>query len=307
MFTISLLILQKILIPLFFVGIFILYLIYNKQIEIKPLIKASLLPIFIILIFMLWLYFNGCLKIYYLFNYELNVIMHKFYALGKVYGDYWQTLYLPFISLFAIKDFIKDRNIYKLFFVFVFVMECVSKYIFGAIHKHYFVFSNIVASIIIGEFIYRNIKQKQIKLIFLIMIISSFYLFYKAPLNKFYPQYYKMQKYIFSFMQNDDYLISTVNYINIYENDVSYYWFAGGNVAPVAYYLYQYKEPFALNEYILKYKPKFIYNNRYGNQIIHANFMKRVVNEYIQRLHDQKLPYDCAEAFLPQKFHKTVA
>ena len=285
MFAVSFLILQKILIILSFVGIYILYLICNKQISIKPVMKATLLPLFIILIFILWLYCNGCLKIYYLFNYDLNVIMHKFYKLGKVYGDYWQTLYLPVISLFALKDFIKDRNIYKIFFVFVFVMECASKYVFGALYKHYFVFSNIMASIIIGEFIYRNIKQKQIKLLLFIMIASSIYLFDKTPLNKYYPQYYKMQKYMYSFMQKDDYLISTVNYINIYENDVSYYWFAGGNIAPVAHYLYQYKEPFLLNEYILKYKPKFIYNNLYVNQIILVNFINDVsYEEYISNL-----------------------
>lgn len=287
MFVISFLFLQKIMIILFFMGLCTLYFIYKKKINIKSILIALIIPILILSIFVIWLYVNDVLDIYYLFNYNLNLYMQKFYKLSPVYGDFWCVSYLSLISLFMLKDFLKDKNIYKIVFVLIIAGEYFSKYILGAPHHHYFVLNNLTSALIIGYYLNNNIDTKKVKTLVCFMLLISIYLFNKTPINKLYPRYYKMHEYIFSLTSKDDYILSAINYINIYGKDASYYWFGYGNIAPVAYYLYQYKEPFLLNTSIIKHKPKVIYNNLYANQLTITNFVNKVkFDEYISNLYD---------------------
>lgn len=285
LFTISFLFLQKILVILFYTAIFALYLIMKNKINIKSIIKASILPILIIIGWVVYFYVTDTLEIYTKFNYELNFIFQKFLGKGRVLGDYSYLLYLPLISLFMLKDFLKNSSIYIYILVFIVILEYITKYIIGAPHYQYFIFSNLISSIIIANYIYNNFnKIKSISLL-LIIIITSLCLFYKTPFNKKFPYYYQTNKYVYSLIEKDDYLISTINYINIYGKDASYYWFAGGNIAPIAYYVYGYKTPFLLNKFIYEKQPKIIYNNLYTNQLINVAFANRVKpKEYIENL-----------------------
>ena len=270
-FTISFLFLQKILITLFYTGICIAYLTYKKQLSLKSVIKASLLPLFIIILFISYLYHHNILSIYLKFNYELNFYMQLFMGKAKYLNNFVFTTYLPLIALFTLKYFLKENNRYKNILIFIVVAECISKYLTGAPYVQYFIFTNIISVIIVAYYIINNINHKYTKIFLYTIFGVGIFFFIKKPFNIKYPKYIETNQYIYQTITKDDYLISSVNYLNIYAKDTSYYWFGGGNIAPIAYYLYQYKDPFLINNDIISYQPKIIFNNLYVNQLLINN------------------------------------
>jgi hypothetical protein len=117
------------------------------------------------------------------------------------------------------------------------------------------------------------------------MVVLGGVTFFLAPLNNQYRIYYNLNKLIYSNHSKEDYLISTIQYINIYGKDVSYYWYGVGNISPVAYYIYNYNEPFTLNRAIKMYKPKFIFGDIYTNQILIDSVRNGVkVENFIENL-----------------------
>jgi hypothetical protein len=301
MFAISFLFLQKILLVLFFTGMSILYFIVKKDINIKSVLKASIYPIVIIGVFIAWLYYNGALKIYYQLNYDLNLWMQHFMGDGKTSYSFHYALYLPILSLFMIKNFLADKNKYKNIFIFIALLDYVLKPIVGAPYCQYYILNNLTASLVIGYYIIGHITQHKAKIIMVIMTIIGFVVLNKFPQNKIYPAYYQMNKYIYSQTNKDDVLISSINFINIYGKDASYYWFGLGNIAPVAYYLYMYQEPFVLKTLISKYKPKFIFYEPYENRILidsRKNGNKKMVDELSKLWHILPVKREDKESFI---------
>jgi hypothetical protein len=285
--------LQKILIVLFFTGITIIYFIYKKQIDIKSALVALISPSVVIGLFLVYMYLNGALKIYYLLNYDLNYWIQYFYGAGKASYNLQYALYLPILSFFMLKDFLKNKNRYRNIFILIVFLEYILKPFIGSPYCQYYILNNLVASVIIGSYIVEHCSQYRVKIILCVMTLTSMIFFIKFPPNNIYPLYYKMYKYIYSKTNKDDVIINGGTYINIYNKDASYYWFGGGNMAPLAYYLYLYKEPFLLNKAIIENKPKFIFNNRYINQMLVMTERNGIeLDEFVENLYEiwDKLP-----------------
>ena len=267
-FTISFLFLQKILVVLFFTSIFILYHVYTKKIDIKSFIKALIVPLSILLLFVLWLYSNDALEIYIQYNYTLNYWMQKINGSGKFCGEKGYTLYLPLLSIFALKTYLKDKNQYKVMLCSIMYLDYLSKYFTGSIHIQYFIFNNLISSIIIGYFISKQIKHKRFLLIIVLLSLLSVKLFNQTPINKRYKIYYQTAKEVIENVNSNDYFVNSINYINIYNKDVSYYWFGYGNMAPLAHYMFNHKKFFSPDFYIQSYRPKYVYYEMYYNAIM---------------------------------------
>ena len=268
MFAISFLFLQKILLMLFITSISIFYLIWKKEIKIKPVLISAIFPSILIGLFIIWLYANNSLKIYYLLNYDLNLWVQKFMGAGKTSYDFRYALYLPLLSILMLRYFLKDKNKYRNIFIVVVIFDYITKPFIGAPYCQYYILNNITASLVISYYIIDNINLYKSKILLIMMTFIGVIFLMKYPQNKFYPLYYQVNKYIHSKLKKDDILISGTFFINIYGKDASYYWFGLGNIAPVAYYLYTYNEAFHLNNAINKYKPRFIFYEPYENRIL---------------------------------------
>ncbi len=267
-FTISFLFLQKILIILFFTSIYILYHIFTQKIDIKSFAKALIMPLLIILLFALWLYYNNILGTYMKLNYTLNYWMQKINGSGNFCGNKGCSMYLPLLSIFMLKTYLKDKNQYRIILCSIMYLEYISKYFIGSLYIQYFIFNNLISSIIIGYFISKHTKPKSFFLIIAFFILVSIKLFNQTPINKQYKKYYQTAKEIMENLNSDEYFLNAINYINIYNKDVSYYWFGYGNIAPFANYLYNHKKLFTPDFYIQLYRPKYVYYEAYYNAIM---------------------------------------
>ncbi len=267
LFVVSFLFLQKILILLFFTGIWVLYLLYNKKIKFISIAKALILPSIILLIFIGYLIYFDMIDIYYKLNYTLNYYMQFFLETTRIFGNVFFYRYIPIAGVVCAYFFINNKNQYRVFLCYILLLDYIQKYFLGAPHIQYFILNNLIVCIMIADILINKLNKKISLALLLTYAIFIINFIKQNPPNKYYQQYYNIQEFVISDITKDDYAFNNIVYINLYAKNEDYYWYARGGVAPVSAYLFDYKPDFNFEYALRSKKPKYIFFNGYVNAI----------------------------------------
>ena len=284
-FMISILFLQKIVILLFFLGLYTLYLLLKKQISIKNLLIATIPALGILAIFISYLILTGSFEQYLLLNFELNSIMGRHYGLTYLnltfhnipifipfhngYGTvqfYWIYVILSYLTICIIpllfKKTLSDKEkIYRQIISLMFLAELGARFFTFSPAAYYFnIFPILSAIIILTVFIdhKNNIKNYFSSLLVIIYLLcSTNYIVDKINIkipNKFVE---KLQ-YIIDNSENNDIVMNGLgDNVNIFNKDADYIWF-GINYTGYIYNVYYNDNRYNINEIIKTKKPRFI-------------------------------------------------
>lgn len=285
-FMISILFLQKIVVLLFFLGLYTLYLLLKKQISLKNILISAIPAIGILAIFLSYLFFTDSLEQYWLLNFELNSIMGKHYGLthitlffnnypiiipfnngyGSVQFGYFNTIisYLTIclIPTFIMKKTLSDKEkIYRQTISLMFLAELIARFFTFSPYAHYFNIFPILSSIILFSVFMDNKNNiKNYISSFLIIVYFFFSIIYIVEKKNIeFPNNFveKLQYIIDNSNNNDTVLNGLEDNINIFNEDADYIWF-GINYTGYIYDVYYNNNQYNINDIIKKKKPRFI-------------------------------------------------
>lgn len=299
-FAVSFLILQKIALLIGIIGIHALYLLIRKQINIRALFSELVYPAAVGIVFIYWLYYTQSIDLYILYNYDLNYWM-QFFNGTKVLQTWMPTRVLPITAILFLKRFLAERNLYRNFVCLLLFSDVICKMAFGAPYVQYFIFTNLLAALVVADYIVCNISGRLAKLLLTAAIVSGGVLQWKMPHNNIYPEYYRLHSYIMKNSKEDEVILNSVRYFfNIYGHNASYYWFGYGNIAPVAFYLYGVNRYYSFNETVFEHLPRFVFMSHVVNQMI--DFKTQTLDDYQTHLRKiwRKLPqqFESEEQFV---------
>lgn len=285
----SFLFLQKMLLLSFFLGCHILYLLYKKEISIKNILFASILPLVVISLFLIYLTYTYSLQLYFLFNYELNLIMQKFMGIAKTPDDIVIAYISPCLAMLTVHAFLKNKNRYRNILAGIIFAEYIFKMFTWAPWVQYFILTNIICCLIIIDVLLSWKWKKTGKVILYILFLFYIAVFIaERKYNLTYFTYYQAHQYIMKNTTKEDVIINNANYFfNIYGKNASYYWFGYQNIAPVAYYIYEYEDEPNINKMLYKWQPKFFLPHYYQNQIVVDHLGRYNYLKYLEKIYNQ--------------------
>ncbi len=291
LFTISFLFLQKILLLLFGLALYILFLITKKKISLNNIFQAATYPVIILFFFYLCLYYTNSLNLYLIFNYELNFKMQQFMGEGSLLRDLWVTAMLPFAAVLVLRNFLNTQNKYRNILAGLAFAGYGGLFLTGAPYNQYFIFINLISALIAAQYVVSYFSSTRAKIFFFLLIIGGCFIWTHRLPNRLYLKYYATHHYIMQETTKQDPIINNVFYFfNIYGCNPSYYWFGYGNIAPVASFLYGYDTAFDVNKIIYEQKPKFVYVSAYPNMnIFKDNISILNYEQYLEKIW-QNLP-----------------
>ncbi len=296
LFTISFLFLQKIIMLLFVIGCYLLFLLIKKKIAWRDIWQAVVFPVILLFSYYLYLYYTNSLNLYLLFNYELNFKMQQFMGEGTLLRDLWVTGMLPVAAGLGLRDFLRSNGSYRNFLAGIMFAGYLGLFLTGAPYCQYFIFTNLIAALIIAEYIVRHFPQAKADALLALLVMAGCCAWFARVPNRDYLNYYATHRYIMSQTTKQDPIINTVFYFfNIYGRNPSYYWFGHGNIAPVAHFLYGYDTAFDINKILREQRPKFVYKAAYPNM----NLFKDNISTENYKKHLEKIWQD-----LPHKNEK---
>lgn len=289
LFTLSFLFLQKIIMLLFFLGLYTLYKLCSKQdFKWRDIGYAVMAPTGLIILFIFWLYMNNSLEVYYTLNYTLNSIMPQYFGLKKVafsvlgfsfymgmINGYGSVVFRPctimmvFGALISVVPVIRKNNKYLNLFYLMFVCELVLRLFTFSPYYHYFFLLNMQAAIIVA--VAFDLWNNKLKKILLILLMSCFLgnglyesihpWINKNPLTN----YIKILEFVIKNSEPSDTVMNgnKLNY-NIYRKDADYVGYILNDVGYIYNQNFGNKE-YDVNEIIINRKPKIIWMEDYVN------------------------------------------
>ena len=302
MFTLSFLFLQKIILLLFFLGLYTLYRLYIKDFRWIDIIKALMIPTVIISGFVAYLYFNGALNTYFMLNYSLNSILAQYFGLYQMVFWFKTTLlFLPLINGYGASNFdlysaigalvtlgfaaliIKQNNKYMILFYLLFVAELILRYFTFSPYYYYFSLIKVFISVIIAgslcSILPQHIKKfTTICLIFFYTVAGmndSYISLTQADTLKPYIQ--KLQ-FVLDNSDVDDFILNGNKFnFNIYRKDSDYIGFSL-NEAGYLYNQHFGNPDYDINKIIIEKKPKLIWMENYVNTPLHERRFRTIRN-----------------------------
>lgn len=272
LFVISFLFLQKILLLLALLGGYSLWLLHQGKMRWKDIAFSAGYPLVLLVLFLMYLVYTYSLNLYLLLNYDLNFWMQKFSGEGRVLTDLRVTAMLPVAAVAVLRPFLADKNMYRHILCVLLFGGYLLKYFIGAPYPQYFMFDNLVSAVIIGDYILSSGAYWKRCLLFLLLFLTSIWVWRKYLPNRIFPSYVQAQQYVMDNTEKDDVLFNSFYFFfNIYGANPSYYWFGHGNIAEVAALVYDFEKGFDLNEALYKYRPRFFYLQHYPNMILRLN------------------------------------
>lgn len=286
LFIISFLFLQKAVLLLAYVGVYVCYLLYKKELSWTVLLRALIAPALCVFVLYIYLFYTNSLNLYLLFNYDLNFWMQKFYGDGRIFENLTERIILPAVAVMTLHTFLANGNEYRNVLAGIAFANYGSLFLTGAPFNQYFIFVNIVSAIVAGDYVADKLSYKRVQLLVIALLgIGVFVWYHKLP-NKYFSEYYNAHKYVMAQTTDDDQIMNSVMvFYNIYGRNVSYYWFGYGNITPVAYLLYEYEEEFNPDKIIYEQRPKFVSKAVYKN----LNIFKGNKNIYSYQKYLEKI------------------
>ncbi len=267
-FTFSALFLQKISLLLIAVEFILLYLLFCKKISFKHITLAALPAIFVAFGFLFFLYLNNTLPQYFELNLHFNQAMLAYFDRGAFWLGNLFFSYYGLALLFGFYIFRKQNIYFKITFL-LFVAELLMRNFYFAPHPNYYTLLVMFTALVFSPFItFVFPKHKIICLILIILAFLNLGLLFNTvdatsiKHNSF--KHYLLADYVHKNSEPDDYLMNGYDKnFNIYRKDVSYYWFGLDMLLPIMEAEYNISQKPDVNQFIIKYRPKFIYVQNY--------------------------------------------
>ncbi len=297
LFTLSFLFLQKIILLLFFLGLYTLFKLYQKQIRWLDTAKALVLPFIIMTAFVGFLYYNGILETYFTLNYTLNTMLAHHFGLHQIVFRFENArLYIPMINgynsidfdLFTVISIIlsftavallnhnADKYLRLLFFLFL--SELFLRYFTFSPNHHYFSLLRMITCILTATLL-KTISRKAQKIILsgliIFFIISGITDSYNYLTNEnTIKTHIKRLEFVLENSDNDDTILNgNKRNFNIYRKDADYLGFLLNDVGYV--YNQNLGNPdYNVNKIILEKKPKIIWMENYTNTSLYEKRFK---------------------------------
>lgn len=264
--TIGFLFLQTIIFLALPLGIIGIYLIYTKKIGLKMLAKAAVIPAVILCSAVMFLYFSGNLERYFQLNWIINSQMQS--VVPEKATDF-SDFYIIFAigtgcSLFLL---CKNRNIYVATLILCFYAEFLLRAFYFSPVIYYFkillLYNSVIISLVLAE-IYRKWKLSTYVVCLLLLLANlKFFTFENTQADKTLTTLNVISLISKNTTQDDYVLNSPFLPLGIFNKDVHYYWFFWHFLGKLDETLYNYAEPFDINELIKTKKPKLVIYRKY--------------------------------------------
>ncbi len=260
LFALSFLFLQKIAMLLAVLGVYTLWLMWRGRVNAGDVWRALPIPLAMGAGFALYLYYTNSLMLYLTFNYDLNYQMQEFMGNARILQNWLVVGALPVAAILTLPAFLESRNRWRELLCWLMFLEFIGKMAVGAPYVQYFIFSNLVAALIVADYVAAHIELRRVKALLAGAVALALGMLWRNPPNMQFPRYYDVNRHITAqARENEPILNSVYFFFNLYGSNPSYYWFGHGNIAPVAHYLYGYGEAYDFNKILREKQPKYVY------------------------------------------------
>jgi len=287
LWMISFLFLQKVLLMLFIPCLYTFYLVIRKETSLKTVIKATIIPLMLFGLFLSYFIYHHALKEFIMFNYDLNYWMCKLKGEAR-FPKFTSILMITvLLAVFCLYDFLKVRSRYRSIFAVLFIGDFLFKMLTWAPWVQYFVLTELCALLIISQEILSYKYKSVAYLLFTLVCCLQFVSIKKHTPKLTQIDYLNLQNYIMTNSHDRDDIIINLNsgIFNIYGKNPHYYWFGNSDIAPLAYYLYNYGDRSDINTMIEYYKPIFVYKSKSTNHLSFDANQRGDYHKYLEELY----------------------
>lgn len=262
-FAIAFLFLQTVLFLLLPVGLYALYFVVHKDINIRSVLKAFVLPICIVIVAGLFLYFEGNLVRYYQLNWVVNSKIMSALGDGNIvdFSDLYWILFLGVLS--AIYLLFSKPNKYVILFIILWAVEFLFRTFYVSIGLYYFKMLLLYNAILLGCAIIKFYRSRHyIAWIFFVLSLvfcGKFWLFEGVGEINTLTMVGINQDISKNSSEKDMVLGTSKVPFGIFNQNPHYYWFSWTYIGKIDEELYHYAEPFDINKIISEKKPLFVY------------------------------------------------
>ena len=258
--AISFLILQKSMVFIVSIGILLLYDLYKKRTSFKLILLYGVVFILCISPYYIYLFINGSLEQYFTMNWLVNYFIMQHTAKTR----YLQSSMIENIGttvLYAIGLFtLKKSGVQRRLVIISISIVLLPLILFTNIWPHYLISAMPLIGIIASFALYSTVKSKWIKLVIIILAISTpsravlnNILFIQGPTRQ--SEQIEKINYVLSITDENDKIFDGGISFNLFRNDVHYFWFCG-----CCLHAYQKIKDyeFDMHEVIFTQKPKVV-------------------------------------------------
>ncbi len=258
---------QKSVLELLCLGGVILYLIWQKKVELKDCIQCAILPIIIYIVFLANLYNNDVLKLYFKANFELNTyIPDVFFTRRHIYPCF-EMMVPILLSLYGVYKYLYSSNVYVKLIGAMFIFEYIIRMYYFTPFIYYFAFLHAVSSIFAGYVVIEMAKKYKLfiwgVLAYFIAVGGYYANYYRYRITVGDEYKYGASGYVLSLTNPCDYILNgyRIGY-NLFGKDIDFIWNLLGQIDVIASTI-GIRPTADLETLIRKYRPKIIYGNNY--------------------------------------------
>ena len=286
-FALSLLFLQKIALMLCVVEGILMILWFQKKIKLISLIKAALPALMLGLLFFFYLYHCNALMDYFNFNYRFNKAMLFYFNRGAFWIQNIALSIYGFALLTAL-IFFKKKNIYFKIAAILFGAEFLMRVFYFSPHPNYYTLLTFLAALILS--VWLDVLMPKHKILMISVLVAAVFqlntllntITKTSEMNSSY-NYYKQAEYIHKNSKTDDYLMNGYDMnFNVYRKDVSFYWFGLDMLLPIIEQEFGIEQKTDINDFILKYKPRFVYAVNYPDLRAYRTYGERTYSQVFE-------------------------
>ncbi len=265
-FFIAFMFLQKALIFIIPICIYLIIYLLKKQIQILTLLQALSIPFLLTLLYILYLYQTDSFSVYLINNYKINafflknsITVNTLYKLLRA-----QTFKNPIIISLLLNSFLsslfftyKKEKTLSLFSLYTFLSFILTICTYAP-SEHYYIYSIALFSVLCSILI----EKINIKLLVLWFLINQQIINQTSLNNNDQPDlqsFIKINQFITNTTKADDLVFIPTPITGLKQQATGYYYFGPHEIVNITHKIFPYKEHPTNDEIILKHKPKVIY------------------------------------------------
>ena len=258
---------QKAVLVLLCIGMMIVFLIYQKKIELRDCIYCAILPISIYVLFLAYLYSHDVLTLYFKANFELNSHIPAVFYTRRFIHPSFEMMVPIFFSLYGCFKYLYHSNIYVKIAGVVFIFEFLIRIYYFTPFVYYFAFLHAASSIYAGVVI-TNLCSKYKYFIWSVLVyflvVGGIYAnIYRQRITVGDSYKYGASGFVLSLTNPCDYIVNgyRIGY-NLFGKDIDFIWNLLGQIDVIAATI-GIRPTADLESLIRKHRPKIIYGKNY--------------------------------------------
>lgn len=258
---------QKAILILAVLGGIVLYLLWQRKMQLSDVLISAVLPLLLYALFLMWMWSEDILTLYFKANFELNShIPDVFYTRRFISPS--AEMYIPLIlSLYALGKCAYSGNIYIKITGIIFIAEFLIRMYFVTPFVYYFAFLHQISSVFAGVACVEIVKRRQwLKTVFVayFIIVGAVYAhIYSRRITVGDSFKYGAAGFVLELTNPCDYVLNgyRIGY-NLFNKNVDYIWNLQGQIDVIASTI-GIRPLVNLEDLIRKYRPKIIYGGNY--------------------------------------------